>query len=392
MTVGTSGPTTGSLDRDYAVAEFLDLVESHRVKSDETRRLVEQVYDFQTPDRPVFQFQVKGYEYEKSEWVRSRRDELLDHNIQTNRYQMESLPQNDYVPMLYPIKGKSDLIGTMFGGEYDHPEEGGAVNVRHVISDIERDVPRLPELDPASTSQGAKVIDDACFLAEATQGKMLMVYPHMMGFLTNAWQMMDHMEMLMACRTNQTAMRAFVNLVSRVMCRMILALQQALGASSLRPRGLYSPEWVRGIVVDDYVSIIRPDDYYAICAEGFQTMHDAVGPIYLHTCGPVAQCTDVLARLPGLKGFETVFVQGQSKTTSELLELKAPFKGRTVVHALELPWVHDVESYDNPIPVTDPENFTAEWLRDVNEGGGFMIMTMGAAEQGKELRRRLELD
>jgi len=369
--------------RQDAVAIFLDLLELHKPRIEETKCLVGQIYEFETPDRPVVEFDVTGHRYKKSQWVRSDLDQLLDSNIQSLCFQIESLPESDFVPCLGPGWGHSDLIGRMLGAEYDILEDGGVLAKSNLITDLDRDLVNLPDPDPSRTEVGAKVLRNVCFLAEATNGKVPITYPQMQGPLTNAARLMDHSEMLMACHDSKEAMRELSNRIWQIAIRMVKALQEAVGADLLTPRRrFHQPAWVRGLIVDDYLSVIRPDDYYDICADAWEAMHKAVGPIFFHTCGPVKQCTEVMTRLPGLVGFETAFIDGRSKTTHELEELKARFQGQVVINSFELPLGE---------PVSDPENLTASWLEKISQGGGFMLQVSGAVEEGRGLLGRLGL-
>jgi len=376
--------------RKDAVASLLDLLEAHSAKTEETKRLTEQIYAFQTPDRPVFRFDVGGYEageftYERSSWVRSELDGMLDHNMQRARYQLENLPESDSVPVLHPGEYESLIIPRMFCGDFDVlPDGGGSTVTKYGITDLERDLPHLPDVDPVKTETGARALERVRFLAEETQGKVLIAYPQLLGPMTNAMLIMPQTEMLIATRTCPELLRVLMNRISQVTIQMIQAMQEAVGASVLRPRyRFYQPEWVRGLFVDDYVSVVRPEDYLAVCADAFGAMYEAVGPIYLHTCGPVMQCADMLTQLPGLKAFETTYVVGTEPTTTRHLEeLKERVHGRLVLSVFE-------DAYYNPVPVSDEENFTASWLERMSQGGGFIAMSTGTVKQGRGLLGRL---
>jgi hypothetical protein len=195
--------------------------------------------------------------------------------------------------------------------------------------------------------------------------------------------MMNHSEMLMACHASKEAMRDLASRIWQVAIRMVRALQQAVGTDVLTPRArFYQPSWVQGLVVDDYISVIGPQDYYDVCVDAWRAMSEAVGPCFFHTCGPVQHCVDVLATLPGLVGFETAFVDRRSKTTYELEELKARLQGQVVVNSTPLPLGHTV---------SDPENLTISWLQRISQGGGFVLGARGTVEEGRQLLNRLGL-
>ena len=367
--------------RTDAVSVFLGCLDAHRPKTDETIRLVEQIYRFETPDRPVLEYATTGHNYERSGWVRSRLDGVLDKTMQWNCFNLETLPQSDFVPVLTGLWSGSHLISRMFGADIDLVEGGGVLANVNLIGNLERDLPLLPDPDPSETPEGLQVLQAARFLAEETRGKVRIAYPQMQGPLTNAARMMDQAEMLMACHDAKDAMRAFVNRIWGLATRLQVALQETVGPDLMRPRArFHQPSWVRAVIVGDYLTIMQPEDYYYICADAWRHMYETVGPIFYHTCGPVWRSADVMVELPGLAGFETVFVTDRSKTTRELEELKDRMYGRAVTHSVELPW-------DDP--VSDPENLTRSWLEKMHDRGGFYMQAAGTVEQGKGLLRRL---
>jgi hypothetical protein len=154
------------------------------------------------------------------------------------------------------------------------------------------------------------------------------------------------------------------------------AFWQAIGNPALarpRQRGV-QPSWVRGLLVDDYISVIKPDTYLEVARSSWQMMAEQLGPIFLHTCGPTLQCGDMLLQLPDLAGFETTFINGFSKTTADLEAQKAVLQGRVALQSFILP--------DNRT-VQDEENLTADWLCRISADGGFLLHTGGTAAEGR---------
>lgn len=376
---------TGS--RREAVHRFLGTLETHREHIRDVKKRVDQVYRFETPDRPVFQFDVTGFQYEKSRWAHSQLDVLLDSEMQRLAFQLETphgLPESDYVPLLHPGIHTSDLIPRMFGVTFDCPPDGSVIQQFNLIEELPCDLGKLYEVDVTQSEAWQDVIERVRFLFEETQGQIQIAYPQMQGPLTNAARLMDHTEMLMACRTDPDSLRVLADVWSDVASRLILALQEIVGDPSiLRPRQMfYQPAWVQGLIVGDYLAIMRPERYHVICKDAWQTMYQRVGPIFYHTCGPVWRSLDVLKALPGLVSFETSYVRGQTKTTSDLAAVKERLDGKVVLHSFEWPLGG---------PVQDEDNLTPEWLRDMSEGGGFVMQSSGTVEQGRALFEKLEL-
>ena len=86
----------------------------------------------------------------------------------------------------------------------------------------------------------------------------------------------------------------------------------------LRVRGQgHHPLWVRGLVIDDSVSVVRRGDYYDTHGDEYEQMSADAGAVYLHTCGPTAQSVDLFGRLPGLLASEFLYAERQQKTARQ---------------------------------------------------------------------------
>lgn len=385
--------------RAAAAQCFLELLEKNKPRIDETKHLIEQIYRFETPDRPVIYFNVERtpdwrfngkntfqYDYVKSSWVSSDLDKLLDDNVQRIMFQLERFPEADYVPTL---RGGGASIGSMYGVESTPiPGRGGSILKKKVISDLEADLPRIPDIDPANTPQGIKALEIVQFLSEVSEGKIPIVYPGMGGPLNTAASLMGMSEMMMASCTSIGALKELVNHIMANIARMTQAFQKIVDPDMLVPRfRLYQPSWAQAVLVDDFISVVRPEHYFEICADAYRNLSDTAGMIFLHTCGPVIPCADTLAKLPGLAGFETCFINGNSRTTREIGEMKTSLSSNSVLNCFGLPTATDVF---NGL-VDDPENLTPEWIEEMYEGGGFIFQNCGTPEEGKQLLSALGL-
>lgn len=388
MTETDAAPFLGTIrkagSRREAARAFLERLAAHADAIDDSVHRAEQVYRFETPRRPWFQFDLTGFAYQRSAWATGDLDRLLDANLQRLTYQLESLPGQDFVPLLSTGVGTSDLIPRMFGVTFDVTAEGAVLQRENLIEELPRDLAKLRDVDVTESDAWRDVIGRIRFLAEETEGRVRIAYPQMQGPDTNAARLMDQSEMLMACVTHPDEMRAISNVWADVSARLILAIQEAVGDPALvRPRQRFcQPAWVRGLVVGDYLAVINPKRFMDVFAEAFEIMRRRVGPLFYHTCGPIAHTMDAIKSLPGLVGFECAYVDGQTKLTSDLARIKAELDRRFVLCSFEYPLGG---------PVQDAENLTARWLWEMSEGGGFMVQSSGTPEEGRAWLERLEL-
>jgi hypothetical protein len=373
-------------DRASAVHIFFEALAPHQERIAATECRADAIFRFQTPDRPFIQYDVTdaaaGLEPQPPQWAKSELDHTLAWQLTNMILTLDALPESDYVPMLNPGYGTSDLLPRMLGAEFDVMPDGACLPKALLLRELATDLPALTRPDPATTEPCRAILDTSRFLVEATEGRLPIVYPQMQGPTTNAVRLMDQEDYLVACLTEPELVRALSESLTTLIIAITRAFWQAIGDPALarpRQRGV-QPAWVRGLLVDDYISVLNPDTYLAVAGSSWALMAESLGPIFLHTCGPTLQCGDMLLELPGLIGFETTFVDGFSKTTADLEAQKALLQGRVSFQSFILP--------DNRT-VQDEEHLTADWLRAISAGGGFLLHAGGTAAEGRAFLQRM---
>lgn len=373
-------------DRESAVRVFFDALAPHQARIAATERRAEDIFRFRTPDRPFIQYDVTdaaaGLEQKPAQWAKSNMDHSLAWQLVNMILTLEALPESDYVPMLNPGYGNSDLLPRMMGADFDVMPDGVCIPKAFLLRDLATDLPKLSRPDPVVTEPCRGVLETSRFLVEATEGRLPIVYPQMQGPTTNAVRLMDQEDYLVACITEPELVRRLSEHLTGMIIDISKAFWQAIGNPALarpRQRGV-QPAWVRGLMVDDYISVVKPETYLEITRSSWQMMSEQLGPIFLHTCGPTLQCGGMLLQVPGLAGFETTFVSGFSKTTADIEAQKAVVQGRVAFQSFILP--------DNRT-VQDEANLTADWLRRISTGGGFLLHTAGTAASGRAFFKKM---
>ena len=385
-------PPAATTDRATTLAWFFDVLDAHADRIERTKRKVDSVYAFRTPETPYFEYTVTDvntsvvtpFVYSPSPWAETIFDRRLDGALQRIAWNLEAFPQNDYVPSIHPGHGTSDLIPGLYGCEFDLTPEGAVINRNYRILDLARDIDGFlsEEIDLAAHPIVRDQIEYARFASEAVEGRVQVVYPQMQGPLTNAMRIMEQTEMLMACVSDRRNLSMLAMRIAEHISDITLLLIRAVGDRSLlRPRSrFYQPPGVLGLIVDDYISVVGPERYFEICEPAWRTIAERLGNIYLHTCGPVEQRLEMMCRLPGLVALETAFVSGQHATTEDISRTKRRLDGRLVFGTFGLP---------HGEPVEDPEHLTRRWLEEVSTDGGFMMHASGSYETGAALFTRL---
>ena len=376
--------------RMEAMDIFFDALAPYAEKIAATEARAEDIYRFRTPDRPFLQCEISDIyakiEAQPCRWAAEGLETHLFWQCINIWLMLTAVPEADYLPMLHPNWGTPDFIPRLYGAEFTVLPDYSVIPEAFLIHDLERDLPRLPRPPAAETPIGRQLLASYRFLLDATEARLPIAYPQLQGPTTNAVRLMPQEEYLMAVVAEPELARALAEHITQSMLEIMTAIRTTMGPDDhllrARTRGC-QPPWVKGLMVDDYISVVHPQQYLAVTGTSWQMMAETLGPIFLHTCGPVMQAAEILCALPGLAGFETSFLSGFSKTTAELTTLKAALAGKVVLQSFALPHgetVHD-EAY-----------LTAEWLREISTGGGFMLLAGGTAEQGKALLRKLELE
>jgi len=369
--------------RRAAVECFFDGLDRMRERVELSEMCIEQIYRFETPESPVINVLPNGFVYEKSGWAEGDLDRLLDHNLQRNLWQLEVLPESDYTPFLQAGGVGNDLLPALFGSEFEicGTEHGDVYHVtRHGIPDI-------PALEEWCRTQFALPVSDSAayrellpkvrFLAELTGGRLELVFPQMHGPFTNALRIMPEQEGLIAAHVSSECLKMLIDRIGVSVLEIMRGFRDAVGSTALcRPRArLCQASSVHGVVVDDWISVMGPEQYLALASDYYRAISDEFGGIYLHTCGPVIWHEDAFLGIPGLAGFECTFTDGARSTTADFEVLKGTFAGKLVLGAFY--------SAHPPSPriVDDEENLTPEWLERMSLNGGFMLNQGGSLQK-----------
>ncbi len=246
----------------------------------------------------------------------------LDYFLQYIVFHLEMLPEIDFIPSIELGFGFSDLIPSMFGIEFDYINDS-AINKTYYFKDLDSltgKVDEMPEINIMKEKRVVEILNEMDLLLEVTKGRLDIAYPQLQGPLSNVARMLPQEEML--CGTIQEP-EAISKLAMKIW-RVAVDIQKALidkdkDTDALRTRSRFCPpKWIKGLIVEDYISVLRPEDYLELLSGAYEMTNKELGPIFQHTCGPSLQSSDVIKNLPGMVGFETAFVNKNTKTTYDV--------------------------------------------------------------------------
>ena len=370
--------------RNDAKKIFLDLLAEYAWLIGASKRKMNQIYSFETPETPYVEFGLtSGFEAKRAPWVQNRIDSSINDTMQFIAYQLQSTPEFDFVPSIGFGPGDSGLVARLFGSKTELLEDGALLVRKYAATTLE-ELSHLDQPDIEANAEVREMVDDVERISSFFDRCIEITYPALQGPITNLVRILPQEETLMSICTDPEVIKTMSTRIADVTISILRKMHRIAGGSEcFRPRGrFWQPPEIKGLFVDDYVSVIRPSNYLEVCSEGWEHMAQQIGPLFLHTCGPTLQAAEAFKKLPGLRGFETAYVNKQHKTTLDIQEMKRLLGGKVVFCSFGLPFGNAVE---------DGENLTADWLRQTSCGGGFALQASGTPEDAALFAQKLGL-
>lgn len=368
-----------------AVKIFKCMLEEYNDKINASKQKMLDIYSGKTPQSPFFEFSVtSGISNEKSVWANTPFKDELSREMQKTSQMLQLVKGFDFIPSVSAdAASDSGHVARLLGSQIEDLKEKGINITRHAI-ETAADVDDLVMPDLGKDPYIGQLNEHVKFLADTLEGCVDIVYPQLQGPASNSFRVIPQEESLISCLTDPEHMEKLGNIVTRITIDVLKKLVNSAGGFRyFRPRArFYQPEHIKGLFVDDWVSIISPESYMEIYRSSWEMMYQEMGPIFLHTCGPIDHCSELLTSLPGLAAMETTFIKGQSKTVSDLISIKRKLNGRITLG-----------SFGGPLGnvVQDEENLTPDVLRQLSNGGHFAIQAHGTIEYAAQLTNRLGL-
>ena len=374
-----------SKTQDEAVRILRDVLDNYSGRIANSRKKTDDIYAGKTPVSPYIEFALSDrINITQSQWVDTPYKKCLDSDMQAIVQNLELLPCYDYVPYVN-LSGIEDAgyIAGLFGTQYiNHGASGIEITKNAIQSPDEVETLCMPLLD--SDGRYKQAIEHTAFLAEALEGAVDIVYPQFQGPSTNSLRILPEEHGLIGVLTHPEKMEVLAIMVTKLIIEFICGLfKTAGGPQFFRPRARFcQPGHVKGLLVDDWISVMSPSSYKAVYASSYELMNAKIGSLFLHTCGPVLKIIKLLGELGGLEGFEAAFINRQDKSTGQLLKMKEAMTGQYTFCSFGLP--------DGRI-VSDEENLTPEIFRELSENGHFAMQASGTLKYSEQLTKQLGL-
>jgi hypothetical protein len=210
------------------------------------------------------------------------------------------------------------------------------------------------------------------FFFEETGRQVPVSLPDHQSPLGLASKLMDTSELMLALIEQEDDVARLLDFVAGVMIDVVKEMERIAGDPALVRSPYLQPRGVRGAIWDDYVSVINPVTYARLCTGPNDRVQG-----HVHTCGPcMGRIAEAIMANKNMLSFDVIFATPErTRRTEHLLELKEQCRGRAVLNICGMPF--------------DLDNFTPDFVKRMNEGGG--VMFTGCAGSEKQLRQWLRV-
>lgn len=375
-----TGPTKG----EHNTLRTLPNLNSARLAY--TQQQIDRVFRFETPDLLPFCFGVRP------EAVDAARTRFADpHMVQqqlsawgnVDRCIEESLAgihwwnEQTLTPLQWPpslyVSFPQETMLTAFGVPYELFDDGSIRVDWHVpiVRDLERDVCALEERRGGWVGRGLMpaLLDKVKYAMDETGHGIPMSIPDWQSPLGLAAKLMGVTDFLYAVMEQPRAAKRLVEFCADLIIDTAAALEKACGGTALFRCGLWQPSGARGIIYDDLVSVINPQSYKDVAVPANDRVLEYLGGGEVHTCGPCeGPIIEALKSHQHMTSVDFFFVdRHRTRTTEQLRALKRQCRGEAVLNVMGM--------------VFDAENFTPEFVREMQEGGGVVFSAVQGSQQ-----------
>ncbi len=219
------------------------------------------------------------------------RELQLDAALSTVRQSWKLGEKSDWIPAMRPDVGCS-CLASAFGAEYhwsDNPQQTPGI-LRRIVSDVEKEAPRLPTPDPYTDGWLPEGIRRIALFAEAGDGKVPVSLLDAAGGLNVAADLLGVSELLVALYETPDAVHELLRRIQRLFIATIEAGIEAAGGEEFITTtdfpDFWFPEGQKGHVSDDISANIGPDLYARFSAPYHAMVFERFGAGGLHNCGP----------------------------------------------------------------------------------------------------------
>ena len=215
------------------------------------------------------------------------------------------------------------------------------------------------------------------FFFEETGRQIPISLPDYQSPLGLASKLMDTSEFMLAVLEREDEVAQLLDFIADRMIDVVREMERIAGNPELVRSPYLQPRGVRGCVWDDYVSVINPESHRLLATGPNDKVLGYLGKGHVHTCGPcMGEIAEAIMANRNALSFDVIFATpSRERRTEHLLELKEQCRGRIVMNVVGMPF--------------DLENFTPEFVRRMNEGGGVMFTSCGGSE--RQLRQWLDV-
>jgi len=361
----------------------------------EARERLSLAFQHRTGDCIPFFFNMMA----KPREVFNYKDLAIDHEkalqLQVERWnlQFKLFPDCDVVPNFNMGDTGQGVIPSMFGAENISNDYGPPFTEGRIIKNLEEDLPRLPKkIDPFHDGWGPLCLERLKFFLEATDGEVPCMYLDHQSPFGLAAKLIDGTQLMMEMYDHPDLVKELFKIVTDAMIDTIKAQREVACSPELLIGSGWQPDFYNHLTIwDDFVSVIKPEQYEEFCKEPNERLFREFGSGHLHTCGPVfpESILEVMMKTEGCDSIDLTALRGETRTKEDTLKLKEIIRGKCVCIG-SLAEIHETTP-DTEVLAKARGQIDLAYLKRMNEQGGFIwVEQLDSVEEGKKFLKMAE--
>lgn len=345
--------------------------------------------------RIPFIFTVNGYQPARDKnytELALNHEDSLSSQIESLNYQFKMFPDCDRIPVVGTHDTGQGVIPSMFGAKQAVNRYAQPFTEGRIIENLERDLPKIKKrIDPFRDGWGPFCLERLRFFIEATEGDLYYTYLDHQSPFGLATKLLSADNLILEMFDHPDLVHELLSIITQAVIDTIeaqrLVVKEATGDFSRLVGNVYQPfPHEHMIIWDDFVSVLSPDLWNKFCRPYNEKIYQLYGPGHLHTCGPLTGGPiDSILSCRGAESIDLGIITGFERTKNEVLAIKKKVKGRCVCIG---PLAYYRAGEENVPPAETTRRLSEiglDYVREMNESGGFIWCESGTVEDGKRL-------
>jgi len=270
----------------------------------------------------------------------TRVESQFDHQMAKIRRHLDAMPDDDYIPFLFPWYG-TVVVPSALGSRVVFPPKRDPVVQGAVVEDP-RDIERLEMPDPERDGLMPRVLE--CIRHMRRHSDLPVSFTDCQGPLNIALSLCGLERLFLWLYDEPRAVHTLMDFCTEVLILWIEAQKAAAGQAldgGAFPHAIQLPDGLGGVwISDDDLIALSPEDYRRFVVPYNGRVLEAFGGGTIHFCGSAEHQIENLLRTPGIVGVNN-FCMGNFR---QIYRMQESYRDKLLVMACDFAPLH-IEDY-----------------------------------------------